>query len=128
MSKFVIECPNCGKFAEGKTGFFARKKIDCACGHTINVRTDKMTGRECPPLRQHGHLRPDKGNCRQMPRVPRAYQYHGRATCKWMLRTPGRNSFSAAIVLSNGSVFDLGDEVDRSNVAVRPAMWIDLGA
>ena len=48
MSKFVIECPNCGKFAEAKTGFFARKKIDCACGYTINVRTDKLAGRECP--------------------------------------------------------------------------------
>ena len=48
MSKFVIECPNCGKFAEAKTGFFARKKIDCSCGYTINVRTDKLTGRECP--------------------------------------------------------------------------------
>ena len=48
MAKFVIECPNCGKFAEAKTGFFARKKIDCACGYTINVRTDKLTGRECP--------------------------------------------------------------------------------
>jgi membrane protease subunit (stomatin/prohibitin family)/predicted RNA-binding Zn-ribbon protein involved in translation (DUF1610 family) len=48
MSKFVIECPKCGKYAEGKTGFFARKKIDCACGYTINVRTDKLTGRECP--------------------------------------------------------------------------------
>ena len=48
MSKFVIECPNCGKFAEAKTGFFARKKIDCSCGHTINVRTEKMAGRECP--------------------------------------------------------------------------------
>lgn len=48
MSKFVIECPNCEKFAEAKTGFFARKKIDCACGYTINVRTDKLAGRECP--------------------------------------------------------------------------------
>lgn len=48
MSKFVIECPNCGRFAEAKTGFFARKKIDCACGHTINVRTEKLAGRECP--------------------------------------------------------------------------------
>ena len=48
MSKFVIECPNCGKFAEAKTGFFARKKIDCSCGYTIDVRTDKLTGRECP--------------------------------------------------------------------------------
>lgn len=48
MSKFVIECPACGRYAEAKTGFFARKKIDCACGHTINVRTDKLTDRHCP--------------------------------------------------------------------------------
>lgn len=47
MSKFVIECPNCGKFAEAKTGFFARKKINCACGNIINVRTDKLTSRKC---------------------------------------------------------------------------------
>ena len=48
MAKFVMECPRCGKFAEGKTGFFARKKIDCACGHTINVHTETLMGRECP--------------------------------------------------------------------------------
>ena len=48
MSKFVIECPNCGKYAEARKGFFARKKIDCACGHVINVRTEKIAARECP--------------------------------------------------------------------------------
>ena len=48
MSKFVIECPNCGKYAEARTGFFARKKIDCACGYTINVRTEKLATRKCP--------------------------------------------------------------------------------
>lgn len=48
MSKFVIECPSCGRYAEAKTGFFARKKIDCSCGYTINVRTDKLISRECP--------------------------------------------------------------------------------
>ena len=47
MAKFVIECPNCGKYAEAKTGFFARKKIDCACGYTINVKTDKLATRTC---------------------------------------------------------------------------------
>ena len=47
MAKFVIECPRCGKYVEAKTGFFARKKIDCACGYTINVRTDKMASRTC---------------------------------------------------------------------------------
>lgn len=48
MAKFAIECPVCGKYAEAKTGFFARKKIDCVCGYTIDVRTDKLTSRECP--------------------------------------------------------------------------------
>ena len=47
MAKFVMECPNCGKYVEAKTGFFARKKIDCACGYTIDVRTDKLTSRVC---------------------------------------------------------------------------------
>ncbi len=48
MSKFVIECPRCGRYAEAKTGFFTRKKIDCACGNVIDVRTDKLASRECP--------------------------------------------------------------------------------
>ena len=48
MAKFVIECSSCGSYAEGKTGFFARKKIDCSCGYIINVKTDKMTTRVCP--------------------------------------------------------------------------------
>ena len=48
MSKFVIECPKCGRFAEAKTGFFSRKKIDCACGYVIDVRTDKLASRVCP--------------------------------------------------------------------------------
>lgn len=48
MSKLVIECPHCGRYAEAKTGFFARKKIDCSCGYTINVRTDKLASRTCP--------------------------------------------------------------------------------
>lgn len=48
MAKFAIECPACGKFAEAKTGFFARKKIDCSCGNVINVNMDKLASRECP--------------------------------------------------------------------------------
>ena len=48
MPKFVIECPSCGRYAEAKTGFFAKKKIDCSCGYTIDVRTDKLSSRTCP--------------------------------------------------------------------------------
>lgn len=48
MARFVIECPNCGRFAEARSGFFARRTIDCACGYIIHVRTDKMASRLCP--------------------------------------------------------------------------------
>lgn len=48
MSKFAIECPLCGRYAEASTGFFARKKIDCVCGNVINVHTDKLASRLCP--------------------------------------------------------------------------------
>lgn len=48
MSEFYIECPSCGKYAQAQTGFFARKRIDCTCGYTIHVRTDKMATRQCP--------------------------------------------------------------------------------
>ena len=48
MAKFVIECSVCGKYAEAKTGFFAKKKIDCSCGNIINIQTDKLASRECP--------------------------------------------------------------------------------
>ena len=44
----MIECPPCGRYAEAKTGFFARKKVDCSCGYTIDIRTDKLTSRTCP--------------------------------------------------------------------------------
>ena len=48
MGKFSIECPVCGNYAGAKTGFFARKKIECSCGNTINVRTEKMQAKSCP--------------------------------------------------------------------------------
>lgn len=47
MAKFVIECPKCGKYAEGKTGFFAKKKVKCACGNVIDVRTENLASRVC---------------------------------------------------------------------------------
>ena len=47
MAKFVMECPHCGKYVEAKTGFLVKKKIDCTCGYTIDVRTDKLLSRVC---------------------------------------------------------------------------------
>ena len=49
MAKFVIQCPNCGKYAEAKTGFFARKRIDCACGYTIMANAMYLAGRISSP-------------------------------------------------------------------------------
>lgn len=48
MAKFVIECPVCGRYAQARTGFLARRKIDCSCGNVIDVRTDRMVSRTCP--------------------------------------------------------------------------------
>lgn len=48
MSRFVIECPSCGRYAEVSDGFFSKKKIDCTCGYTINVKTDKLSSKMCP--------------------------------------------------------------------------------
>lgn len=48
MSKFVIECPKCRNYAEASTGLFAKRKIQCACGNTIEVRTEKLATRKCP--------------------------------------------------------------------------------
>lgn len=43
-----MECPNCGRYVQAETGLFAKRKIDCSCGYTIQVRTDKLTSRICP--------------------------------------------------------------------------------
>lgn len=47
MAKFVIACPYCGNYVEGKTGFFAKKRVDCSCGKTIYIQVDKMASRVC---------------------------------------------------------------------------------
>ncbi len=45
-----------------------------------------------------------------------------RAGCFWWLRSPGNNSNNAAMVWPDGSVNDNGNNVDNTNVAVRPAL------
>ena len=44
----------------------------------------------------------------------------------WWLRSPGFNSYDAALVRENGSIQTNGYFVDDPN-GVRPAMWINLG-
>ena len=46
MAKFVIECPNCGSYAMASK--FLHRKVDCSCGYTINVATDRLAARKCP--------------------------------------------------------------------------------
>lgn len=48
MGKFVIECPECGKYAGAKTGLFAKSKIECECGNTIRIKSEKMQAKPCP--------------------------------------------------------------------------------
>lgn len=62
MSKFVIECPSCGKYTMASNFIFAKKKIDCICGYTINVKTDKMTSRMCSHCGNNVIFDQSKGN------------------------------------------------------------------
>ena len=53
MSKFVIECPKCHRYAEASgglfgTGLFAKRTVKCSCGETINIQTEKLSSRKCP--------------------------------------------------------------------------------
>ncbi len=48
--------------------------------------------------------------------------------CWWWLRSPGVVSNCAAYIDGSGSVMSTGGFVHTVYVAVRPAMWIDLGA
>ena len=54
-----------------------------------------------------------------------AYKNEDTGCCWWWLRSPGLNSNSAAIVLSDGSVHLGGDDVSDGSGCIRPALWID---
>ncbi len=48
--------------------------------------------------------------------------------CCWWLRSPGSSSGNAAFVDTDGSVYGNGRSVSYANLAVRPALWINLGS
>lgn len=45
----------------------------------------------------------------------------------WWLRTPGRDLEKASCVAESGGLRSLGNSVDSTQTAVRPAIWVDLG-
>ena len=67
MAKFVIECPSCGRYAEARTGFLARRRIECTCGHIIDVRIEKMAVRECPHCKNEVVFDQSKGSHAKCP-------------------------------------------------------------
>ncbi len=54
-----------------------------------------------------------------------AYVYDN-GFCWWWLRSPGDDQYDAACVNNSGSVLYGGFLVNRDNVCVRPAMWIEF--
>ena len=54
------------------------------------------------------------------------YTVDERPACMWRLRSPGYDSLLAAYVDKDGSVFNHGSDVHMVEVAIRPALWIDL--
>ncbi len=56
MSKFVIKCSHCGNYAEARSGFLGigkTRKINCSCGHVIDVQTEKLSSRQCHNCGNH---------------------------------------------------------------------------
>ncbi len=67
MSKFVIECPNCGKYAEASSGLFGSglfgtKRITCSCRYTFDVKTNKLASRKCAHCGNEVVFDQSKGN------------------------------------------------------------------
>lgn len=44
----------------------------------------------------------------------------------WWLRSPGKDSNSAATINHDGSIDSYGYIVDHDNIGIRPALWIDF--
>lgn len=51
---------------------------------------------------------------------------NGDGACFWWLRSPGDDSFLAAYVYTVGRVFSSGNNVDSTDLAVRPALWVSV--
>lgn len=71
MSKFVIQCPNCNKYAEANSGLFGfigrTRKVNCSCGYTIDVHTEKLTSRVCHHCGNNVVFDQSKGNKAKCP-------------------------------------------------------------
>ena len=54
MAKFYIDCPHCNTLNKASTFIFAKKKIECGnCGREIDVKSNRLTTRECPHCNNH---------------------------------------------------------------------------
>ena len=54
------------------------------------------------------------------------YEVDGRGTCWWWLRQPGRRNNLAACIDEDGALHPSGYDNSLDDVAVRPAMWINI--
>ena len=57
-----------------------------------------------------------------------AYKYAENGNCKWWLRSPYSESYPAYVYIYGSIVDDGYDSVTSDKIAVRPALWIDLGS
>ena len=70
---------------------------------------------------------PTKYAIAQGARTDNSYKTDGKATCWWWLRSGnGYKIYSAEHVNIDGSIYYDGNAVSKVDIAVRPALWIDL--
>ena len=67
MSKFVIECPNCGKYVEVRKFSFTTKSVNCGCGHPFVVDPHTMESRKCAHCGNEVAFNPHKGGKAKCP-------------------------------------------------------------
>lgn len=79
-----------------------------------NTYFSSDSARQCKPMKYavaNGVSESNSGNC-----------------CRWWLRSPGYFQKLAATVSTGGDVPEGGNSVDSDDIAVRPALWIDLNS
>lgn len=70
----------------------------------------------------------EDGQCCPTDRLKRQWGWEsdGNSACSWWLRSPGDDSWLAAFVTKYGYADSVGNFVDLTDYAVRPALWVNL--
>ncbi len=79
----------------------------------VNKYLDSVSTRQCEPTEYAAYM---------------GVVVDGTGNCRWWLRSPGYDQNDEAFVSSSGDVSYIGNAVNLSWYAIRPALWIDVNS